>query len=202
MTKLRPETDTMPADPPILRFMLKPAATLRIELLHVQPLVWRRLVVPADIQLPKLHKVFQAVMGWDDEHLHQFEFGDTIYGTPSDEYPGDPTLPEKGVRLNKALGSNTEFDYEYDFGDSWRHRIVVEGMGNPELTLTLPACLAGENACPPEDVGGVTGYAEFVEALADPEHEQHNDYRTWIGGIFDPAGFDVNAVNARLWGIR
>lgn len=182
--------------------MLKPVATLRIELLDVKPLVWRRFVVPADIQLPKLHKVIQAVMGWEDEHLHQFGFGGPVYGTPSDEYQDDPTVSEKGVRLNKALGSSTDFEYEYDFGDSWRHRIVVETIGNPDLAWTLAICLAGENACPPEDVGGVTGYADFLEALADPKHEQHSDYRAWVGGIFDPAGFDVNAVNARLWAIR
>lgn len=202
MAKLRRETDTMlsrSTHPPL---MLKPAATLRIELLDVKPLVWRRFVVPADIQLPKLHKIIQAVMGWADEHLHQFHFADTVYGVPSDEYQDDPTVSEKGVRLSKALGSGADFEYEYDFGDSWRHRIVVEAMDNPDLALTLPICLAGENACPPEDVGGVTGYADFVEALANPKHEQHNDYRTWVGGIFDPTGFDVNAVNARLWAIR
>ncbi|MHA6846802.1 plasmid pRiA4b ORF-3 family protein [Ralstonia syzygii] len=182
--------------------MLKLSATLRIELLDVKPMVWRRFAVPADTQLPKLHKMIQAVMGWDDEHLHQFRFGDTVYGVPSDEFPDDATLPEKGVRLSKALGSATEFEYEYDFGDSWRHRIVVEAVTKPDLILTLPACLAGENACPPEDVGGVTGYAEFLDALADPEHDRHKDYRTWIGGIFAPAGFDVNAVNARLRAIK
>jgi len=121
---------------------------------------------------------------------------------PSDEYPDDPTQQAKGVRLNKALGSCTEFEYEYDFGDGWRHRIVMEALGAPDLALTLPICLAGENACPPEDVGGVSGYAEFREVLANPKHDQHSDYRTWVGGIFDPVGFDVNAVNARLRAIR
>lgn len=182
--------------------MLKPAATLRIELLDVRPLAWRRFAVPADTQLPKLHRIIQSVMGWEDCHLHQFDFGGTVYGMPSDEYPDDPTLPEKGVRLNKALGSNTEFEYQYDFGDNWRHRIVVEAVGAPDLALSLPVCLAGENACPPEDVGGTFCYAEFLEALADPEHDQHSHYRTWVGGVFDPRAFDVNAVNARLRAIR
>lgn len=182
--------------------MLKPAATLRIALHEVKPLVWRRFVVPADIQLPRLHKVIQAVMGWEDSHLHQFDFGGTTYGVLDDEFPDDRTLSEKGVRLSKALGSGTEFEYQYDFGDNWQHRIVVEAMGAPDLLLTLPVCLVGENACPPEDVGGVTGYAEFREALADPKHDQHKDYLAWVGGVFDPTGFDVNAVNAKLWAIR
>lgn len=182
--------------------MLKLSATLRIELLDVKPLIWRRFVVPADTQLPKVHKIIQAVMGWDDEHLHQFSFGSGVYGVPSDEFPDDRMLSEKGVRLSKALGSETEFEYEYDFGDGWRHRVVVEGIAKPDMLLTLPICLAGENACPPEDVGGVPGYTEFLEALADPRHAQHKDYRTWIGGIFDPAGFDVNAVNTKLRAIK
>lgn len=95
-----------------------------------------------------------------------------------DEFPDDHALPEKGVRLDKMLGLVTKFEYHYDFGDNWRHRIVVEALGAPDLCLTLPIGLAGESACPPEDVGGVTGYAEFQEALADPEHGQHSDYRT------------------------
>ncbi|KWR84236.1 plasmid pRiA4b ORF-3 family protein [Cupriavidus sp. IDO] len=182
--------------------MLKSVATLRIELLDVKPLVWRRFVVPADIQLPKLHKVIQAVMGWGDSHLHLFNLGGTSYGVLDDEFSDDNALPEKGVRLTKALGSSAEFEYQYDVGDNWQHRIVLEVVGAPDLTLTIPVCLAGENACPPEDVGGVSGYDRFREALADPENEEHLDYRTWVGGIFDPAGFDVNAVNARLRAIR
>lgn len=182
--------------------MLKIAATLRIELLDVKPLVWRRFAVPADVLLPKLHRIIQAVMGWEDEHLHAFDFGGTVYGVPDDKLPDETTLPEKGVRLSKALGTGTEFEYQYDFGDDWRHRIVAEGRGVPDLTLTLPVCLSGENACPPEDVGGPHAYPEFLAAIKDKTHDQHEDYRAWVGGVFDPAGFDVNAVNARLRAIR
>ncbi|WER50547.1 plasmid pRiA4b ORF-3 family protein [Cupriavidus sp. WKF15] len=182
--------------------MPKTASILRIELLDVKPLVWRRIVVPVNIQLPKLHKIIQAVMGWEDSDLHLFNIGGTSYGVLDDEFPDDHALPEKAVRLSKVLGSDTEFEYQYDFGDNWQHRIVVEAIGVPDLALTLPVCLAGENACPPEDVGGVSGYDRFREALADPENEEHLDYRTWVGGIFDPAGFDVNAVNSRLRAIR
>lgn len=181
--------------------MPQAAATLRIELLHIKPLVWRRFVVPADIQLSELHKVIQAVMGWDDAHLHQFDFTGRRYGAPDKDFPDD-MISEKGVRLSKVLGTATEFEYSYDFGDDWQHRIVVESIGNPDHALTLPVCLAGENACPPEDVGGQPGYAEFVEAINDKTSDQYQEYIAWAGGVFDPAGFDVNTVNARLRAIR
>jgi len=182
--------------------MLKLAATLRIELLHVKPLVWRRFVVPADIQLPKLHKVIHSVMGWEDTHLHEFDINGERFGVQDKDVSDEGLRSEKGVRLNHALASDTEFEYRYDFGDDWQHRVIVESIGYPDLALALPVCLAGENACPPEDVGGPHGYAEFLSALGDKTHEQHNDFRSWVGGVFDPVGFDVNAVNARLRTIR
>jgi Plasmid pRiA4b ORF-3-like protein len=184
--------------------MAKLSTTLRIELLHIKPLIWRRLVVSADIQLPKLHKVIQAVMGWENAHLHAFDFSGTVYGLPEDGFGfrDDSTLPEKGVRLTKALGTGAEFEYSYDFGDDWQHRIIVESIGSADDVPSLPVCVAGENACPPEDVGGPLGYAEFVEAISDKTSEQYQEYIAWAGGVFDPAGFDVNTVNARLRAIR
>lgn len=90
--------------------------------------------------------------------------------------------------------------YQYDFGDNWRHRIVAELLGAPDLALTLPVCLAGENACPPEDAGGVSGYDRFREELADPESAEPLNYPAWVRGILDPTGFDANA--SRLRAIR
>ncbi|WP_354681178.1 plasmid pRiA4b ORF-3 family protein [Cupriavidus plantarum] len=181
---------------------MRASATLRIELQGIHPPVWRRFVVPAEILLPKLHKVIQAVMGWENYHLHQFRFGTAIFGTPSEEFLEDPTRSEKGVRLVNALGTATDFVYEYDFGDGWEHYIHVEAMGESEEVLALPVCTAGENACPPEDVGGAGGYEDFKKALAQPGNPHHAEYRKWIGGVFDPAGFDVNAVNFRLRRLR
>ena len=141
-------------------------------------------------------------MGWEDTHLHEFDINGERFGVQDKDGSDDGLRSEKGVRLNHALGSATEFEYHYDFGDDWQHRVIVESVGYPDLALALPVCLAGENACPPEDVGGPHGYADFLAALGDKTHEQHNDFRSWVGGVFDPVGFDVNAVNARLRAIR
>lgn len=97
-------------------------------------------------------------------------------------------VPRAGVR----------FLYEYDFGDSWEHTLRVEKILPPEPGVHYPQCLAGKRACPPEDVGGVWGYQEFLAALADPDDPQHDEYLEWIGGEFDAETFDPGEVNARL----
>lgn len=97
----------------------------------------------------------------------------------------------------------TSFDYSYDFGDGWDHRITVEErLPVQEGHNDWPMCLAGENACPPEDVGGPPGYMEFLQAMRDPKHEQHTDYWRWWGGPFDPHAFSINAVNMAIRKLR
>lgn len=173
---------------------------LRISLLDSRPLVWRSVVVPETIKLPKLHQVIQAVMGWHDSHLHEFVFPTGHYGEPTEfDEPGS-VRPEAKFALNKVLGNGwNTFQYQYDFGDDWQHLVQVEDV-LPPANEDEPAvrCLAGANACPPEDVGGLIGYAEFLLALADPKHEEHESMLEWIGGQFDPRGFDLDAVNGRL----
>lgn len=176
--------------------------TLRIELEHIEPLIWRRILVPAAITLPALHSVCQAAMGWTNSHLHLFRIGDCSYGEP-DEFGELNFVAEKGRRLEALVGrSIRQFHYEYDFGDSWEHRIIVEEDLPVRHAIRLPLCTAGQRACPPEDVGGPPGYENFLDAIRDPSHEEHDDYLQWIGGFFDPEGFDVNAVNQRLAKIR
>jgi hypothetical protein len=170
---------------------------LRIDLKHVKPKVWRRILVPATIKLDKLHDVLQIVMGWTDSHLHQFTIGDGQYGRP-DYDDMNPIESEIGVSLNTALGGLVRFVYEYDFGDGWEHVIKVEKVFPPEIEITVPICLDGENACPPEDVGGPGGYEEFLAALTDPNHEEHQAVRNWVGGEFDPNKFDPGAVSSRI----
>lgn len=177
---------------------------LRISLLDSRPLVWRSVVVPETIKLPKLHQVIQAVMGWHDSHLHEFVFSTGHYGEPTEfDEPGS-VHPEAKVALNKVLGGGwNTFQYQYDFGDDWQHLVQVEDVLPPaNENGSAVRCLAGANACPPEDVGGLIGYAEFLQALADPKHEEHESMLEWIGGPFDPRRFDLDAVNVRLARVR
>jgi hypothetical protein len=170
---------------------------LRIDLKGITPKVWRRILVPATIRLDKLHHVLQIVMGWTNSHLHEFTIGDAQYGQP--EYDDMRSIEsEKGVSLKKALGGIARFTYVYDFGDDWEHIIKLEKVLPPGIDVAVPTCLDGENACPPEDVGGPPGYADFLAALADPNHEEHAAMKEWIGGSFDPTAFDPDRVSALI----
>lgn len=178
-----------------------PVYQLKVTLLESLPPIWRRIHVPANISLSTLHQVLQEAMGWQDCHLHQFIADGEHYGVP---HPDDwePIRDERRVRLNALLRAPKDrLDYQYDFGDGWDHRVVLEKVV-PGETLEHPRCLAGRRACPPEDSGGVWGYEEFLQAIGDPGHPEHETYVEWIGGEFDPAAFDVGEVNERLRHVR
>jgi Plasmid pRiA4b ORF-3-like protein len=180
-----------------------PVYQLRVELLYLKPAIWRQVLVPGSIKLPKLHGVLLWTMGWDGGHLHEFVFGDTNYGVPDPDFPSDPPmLNEARVPLTRALGALKSFTYIYDYGDNWQHRVKIEKVLPPDPELRSPLCLAGHNACPPEDVGGGPGYLEFLDAINDPSHEEHQQMLEWCGGSFDPAAFDLDTVNQRLSEIR
>lgn len=172
--------------------------SLRIELLYIKPLVWRRLMVPTTITLAELHLAIQGAMGWTNSHLHQFDIGGKSYGEP-DEYGDMAIISEKAKKLSTLLSNaQDEFLYQYDFGDNWQHRVVVEQAQQAHPAWSGPLCVAGERACPLEDVGGTYGYEEFIGAIATAEHEEHVRMLTWVGGIFDPEGFDINSANERI----
>ncbi len=177
---------------------------LKVELQGVRPKVWRRVLVPASICLPKLHVVLLHVMGWDGGHLHEFEFPEGRYGVPDPDWPNESMVDESKVTLTKALGYSTTFNWTYDFGDDWAHKIKVERIDTmpAELKLQFPVCLAGAGACPPEDVGGPPGYADFLQAIADHEHPEHGDMTAWIGRPFDPNDFNVQEAQDRLYEIK
>lgn len=176
------------------------AYELHVELEDIEPLIWRRILVPAAITLPELHDLLQLVMGWTDSHLHSFQIGDRTFSSgPAGELAELEMLNEKKYTLEAVLGDSIrEFVYEYDFGDSWRHCIKVKSVAKPNTEWFYPLCVAGARAAPPDDVGGVTGYAEFLSAIADPKHAEHDSMLVWIGGAFDPAGFDLNEINRTL----
>jgi hypothetical protein len=174
---------------------------LRITLVDVEPTVWRRLLVPAAVRLAKLHDMFQAAMGWTNSHLHSFTIGDDRYGMQFDEYP-EGEIDEKQVTVLRAVGEHRRFLYEYDFGDSWDHEVIVEDFVRTPLGLKHAVCVDGQNACPPEDCGGAGGYADLLEVLANPADEEHDHLVDWVGGTFDSTLFDLAAVNVALQHVR
>lgn len=176
---------------------------LHIELRGIRPKVWRRLLVPQTITLTKLHLVIQAAFGWGHSHLHEFIASDgERYGSSDPLDAMDGVTSGQKVRLTTVLRTAT-LTYVYDFGDYWEHRIKVEKTLAPVPGLTLPFCVGGAGATPPEDCGGVPGYADFVQAMADPNDPEHDHLAEWIGaGSWDPAAFDSMEINDRLAGIK
>ncbi len=175
---------------------------LKITLKDVRPPIWRRLLVASTTKLGDIHLMLQIVMGWSDSHLHEFIQGQDRYGMPDEAFPSD-TKDEARYRLDQLL--KTEKDkliYIYDFGDSWEHEVVLEKILPYETDAVLPLCLKGSRACPPEDIGGIWGYAMFLEAISDPAHPEHASMLEWaaedINGPFDPGYFDLAEVNKQL----
>ena len=173
---------------------------LRISLLHIEPEIWRRVVVPRHIHLGQLHDVIQCVMGWTDSHLHEFAQGDRHYGNPDFDFdePGRLTK-ESNTKLHKLLSSPGDtLDYAYDMGDYWEHSVVLEQILPADTDKPITLCLEGERSGPPEDVGGPWGYADFLGAIGDPDHEEHDHLVEWAGEYFHAEEFDLPETNVRL----
>jgi hypothetical protein len=173
---------------------------IKVTLEGSKPPIWRRLLVRSDITLGDLHTNIQAAMGWWDYHLHQFTVGETCFGVPHPDYDDYLEMhDEEEVTLAQvAPREGLKFHYEYDFGDSWMHQVLVEKVLSAVSGQSYPVCIKGRRACPPEDVGGMWGYYDFLDALEDPDHEEHESYLEWIGGEFDPEAFDLDEVNEAL----
>ena len=173
---------------------------LKVTLQGSKPPIWRRVVVPEDVTLFNLHEILQRLMGWTNSHLHAFTINGQIYGDPEDDEYGDlGTKNETRCRLHQLrLREKSKFSYEYDFGDGWEHTILVEKITSADPSAHYPVCVAGKRACPPEDVGGIWGYADFLEAIADTAHQEHDEMLEWAGGEFDPERFDLEKLNQAL----
>lgn len=170
---------------------------LKITLKDVKPPIWRRVQVK-DCTLSKLHAAIQTCMGWTNSHLHAFEIGGEQYGEPDPDGMME-TEDERKVKLSQVVvWGHKKFTYTYDFGDNWEHVIQVEKVLDAEPGVRYPRCIAGKRACPPEDCGGPWGYGDFLEAVQNPKHPEHEDMVEWIGGEFDPEAFDIEAVNQEL----
>jgi len=137
------------------------------------------------------------VMGWENYHLYEFRIGGRIYGDPDLDDERE-IIDAKKTRIRNVLpGVGAEFEYEYDFGDDWQHDLLLEAVMQSGPDTACPRCIAGERRCPPEDVGGSGGYADYLEVLADPDHEEHQNMMEWRGP-FDPETFSVESVNREL----
>jgi len=172
---------------------------IKVTLERSNPPIWRRLLVPNTTTLPKFHAILQAAMGWTDSHLHMFVVGQARYSMPDPEFDDPEMVDERRKPLKRLLKEKGDaLVYEYDFGDGWRHRIKLERVIAPEPDMAIPNCIAGERACPPEDVGGIPGYEGFLEAILDPKHPDHTRDLEWVGGQFDPEAFDLEEANSRM----
>jgi hypothetical protein len=179
----------------------EPVVRLLIELEDLDPRIWRRVDVPTGASLAALHDVIQAVMRWEHAHLYEFRVGERAYGDPASglETFGRRVFKAAGVRLNQLLERGVDgFTYVYDFGDDWRHRITVESVRDGDVVTDHPNFVDGERRAPPEDVGGVPGFADFLDAIADPRHPEHAHLLGWAGGTFDPENIDRRGIELDL----
>lgn len=175
----------------------------KITLLHIQPDIWRRIQV-SDGTLDDLHEFIQAAMGWTNSHLHQFTIDGQHYGDPAlleDDMGDNDCEDSTATRLSKLLARRKpsyRFEYEYDFGDGWEHEIVYEGPQPVKPKQKYPCCIDGARACPPEDIGGSWGYEEFLAAIRDRKHDEHDAMLEWVGGSFNSDRFSTSAATRAM----
>ncbi|WP_102344756.1 plasmid pRiA4b ORF-3 family protein [Bacillus sp. Marseille-P3661] len=196
------------------------AVQLKVTLLLERHHVWRRLVVPLNLTFSEFHHVLQKAFGWEDYHLHEFYIFDQdtsghhysinhsayskegyrpIVNLVCDEeafaYPGEVEMRlENGIKLSEYIPHYKSLKYNYDFGDDWQHAVEVEGVIS-DYDKNYPVCLEGVGATPPEDVGGESGYEEFLTAIADENHPEHGFMKNWGKSYED---FDIEMVNRML----
>lgn len=175
-------------------------ARLHIKLDHVEPSIWRRVEVPITTSLKGLHDVIQAVMLFEDYHLFEFNAGGKRYAVPDPEWDlGRETYAARNVRIGALVDRGiTAFDYTYDFGDDWRHSITVEAVTDADPALEYPRFVDGERRAPPEDVGGLPGFEDFLKAMAKPRHPQHREVADWYGGLFDQSDIGTDMIRERI----
>jgi hypothetical protein len=172
---------------------------IQIALSDFEPKIWRRILVQPDLLLPDFHHIIQIAMGWENEHLHQFIKSETFYTQRmDDDWTWDDlnNVDYSDLKISDLLTKEKEkIKYEYDFGDSWYHDIILEKILPADTKNKYPVCIDGKLSCPPEDSGGIWGYKHLLEVLENPEDEEYDDVRIWIGEEFDPEEFDKEYVN-------
>lgn len=173
---------------------------VKISLMEAPLPIWRRVLVRADAPLSLVHEIVQIAMGWFNTHLHHFEHNSKIYGDPEEADGEEMIFDYNNYCLSDLLVYRGDsFHYIYDYGDDWKHRIVLEDVQHSDVPENAIAqCTMGKRACPPEDVGGVEGYANFLDIIEDPESDEYLDTLQWVGCDFDPNAFDPRQVNMRI----
>lgn len=174
-----------------------------VRLRDIRPEIWRRIKVPGTYSFWDLHVAIQDSMGWFDSHLHAFRIKDPASGSivemgiPDDELLEEqtPILPGwKSKIADYFIEPGDTSLYEYDFGDGWEHEVILESIGEKEKGVKYPICVSGARACPPEDCGGVLGYGDLIETIADPTREEYESTMEWLGGRYDPEHFVASEV--------
>lgn len=169
-----------------------------ISLAETEPLVWRKVLAHDFIELNELHLLIQLAMGWSDQHLYAFEINRKTYS--DDESASEMNyLSANGVILGDILGDSKSFTYAYDFGDGWEHDVEITNTLKNDPRMNYPVCIAGENACPPEDCGGPHGFENLKKVIAGKNSKEKDELLTWLGGFYNPNTFDPNFVNKLLW---
>ena len=167
---------------------------LHIALKDMEAPVWRRVLVRSDARLDAIHFVLNEAMGWNNSHLHLLVFDKRTFANP-DIDEGTDFEDERAVCLDELVGVGDRFSYHYNFGDDWMHQVRVEKKLPIDDRFAYPVCVGGARACPPEDCGGALGYERLLSALLNDDDDE---LVGWVGGFYDPEGFDVNRTNQRL----
>jgi hypothetical protein len=171
---------------------------LKVTLKEIRPQIWRLIQVPSDTNLRRMHKILQVTMGWENYHLYTFTVDGNKYSEPNSDWN---VMDSRLLTLNKIFADGkTSFLYDYDMGDGWEHEITLKKQIDSDEIK--PSCIGGGRACPPEDCGGVPGYYQFLEAISDPKHYEHDTMLEWVGGSYAPEAFDMAKVDRALKRLR
>lgn len=172
---------------------------LLIELEGVTPTIWRRILIDASTTMRNVHHTIQLAMGWENRHLYYFDDGEDKI-TQIDFLEEEDFMEDEDVILSSIMRKEGDkIIYVYDFGDDWTHRILLEKIHDAKsLEVSIPHCLGGARACPPEDVGGLPGYLEFIKIISNPRLPEYEEKIDWYGGEYDPEDFELEFVNEDL----
>ncbi|MCB9228486.1 MAG: plasmid pRiA4b ORF-3 family protein [Deltaproteobacteria bacterium] len=179
------------------------AVDFHISIIGTDPLVWRKVRLSNHMTLNDLHWAIQGAFGWENAHLHAFYVNTgRISGNEMDDLDdpdGDENTDSNGISIHDLIEQREKkFTYEYDFGDSWHHEIKIVGTEPLETPMKVPECIDGERCCPPEDCGGVWGFENFLEVMADPSHEEYADMKDWYGRRFNAEKFSIADANKEI----